>query len=75
MHGGSRRTGGTVTSVTHALPLAPLLTQPDLLEDGRRYPEWHTLRLFGRGRRLGSFERGHETDRDLWGTRITRLSR
>jgi hypothetical protein len=34
-------------------------------QPGRQNPEWHALRLFGRGRHRGAFESGNERDRDL----------
>lgn len=44
---------------------APVATAPGLGQPGRVYPEWHALRLFGRGRHPRSFESGSESEGDL----------
>ena len=40
---------------------ATLSTPPVVLPLRRDAPEWHTLRLFGRGRHSGAFRAGVET--------------
>jgi hypothetical protein len=44
---------------------SPIAITPGLRQPGRVYPEWHALRLFGRGRHPGSFESGNEREGDL----------
>jgi hypothetical protein len=57
-----RRRTEKMTTVTMAAPVA---IAPGLRQPGRVYPEWHALRLFGRGRHPGSFESGNEREGDL----------
>lgn len=44
---------GTVTPSVEATP------------ERARHPEWHSLRLFGAGRRRGAFDSGVETRHEL----------
>jgi hypothetical protein len=44
---------GTVTPAVDATP------------ERARHPEWHSLRLFGAGRRPGAFDSGVETRHEL----------